>query len=390
VIRRSTLALLAGLLALGLAPSAYGQAEPPFFAFEHDSSRDGTANEVRSGFYGGDDGDNSNGDPLADRVPNSYETFEFQVPAGSSHGSFNVHVEWVDPQIDLDLYVYRLRPDGSLVSNSVASSASFGDNTEDAEYRPPIGTVEPDRYLIVVDNWCSSPTDPGSSPAACGFAAEKPDEDDFSGEVRFGGALISNQHPTVSLAGPDSGRVGDPLTFTAAASDADGRIVNHAFDFDGDGFFETNALESNTATHRFPAGVWYVGVRVIDNAGDKAFARRTVTVGNPAAPGGGTLTPADLGPLSSFKLSGPAFGGVRSRSLVVRYRLRERAAVTLTLYRGRRAVRTLARGDKRPDRTYRIVVRPRRLARGIYTVRIAVRPADGGRVVRARLASKKL
>ena len=62
------------------APSASAQGtcspvEPPC-TFEHDATRDGTPNEVVSGFYGGDDGDDSNGDPLADRYPNTYETFE--------------------------------------------------------------------------------------------------------------------------------------------------------------------------------------------------------------------------------------------------------------------------------------------------------------------------
>ena len=108
-------------------------------------------------------------------MPNSYETFEFTVPAGTQAGSFNVHVEWADPQNDLDVYVYRLRPDRSIVPGAITSSAAFGDNDEDAGYRPAVGNVEPDTFLVVVDNWCTSLDDPGASPELCGFTTDSPD-----------------------------------------------------------------------------------------------------------------------------------------------------------------------------------------------------------------------
>ena len=366
-----------------MAPAASAQLPPPFFAFEHDSSRDGQPNEVRSGFYGGDDGDNSNGDPLADRVPNSYEFFDFTVPEGSSNGSFNVHVEWADSRVDLDLYVYRLKPSGEMVSNNVASSAQGGTNTEDATYRPPVGNVEADTYRIVVDNWCSSNAEGGACYAG---ASNPPNEDDFSGEVRFGGALVSNPLPSVTLAGPDSGRTGDALTFTANASD-DEPIENYAFDFDGDGRFESDNLRSNTATHRFEnPGFVNVGVRVTDQDGDKGFANKKVQITGPPTTGAG----AAVRPLANFKLRGPVFGGPKRRSLVVRYRLRERANVIVSLYRGKNRVRRLTQGSKRPSRTYRIVVKPGKLRRALYTVRLSLRTADNGERQRARLSSRRL
>jgi hypothetical protein len=386
VAHRSVLAVLVAAFLLALAPAASAQLPPPFFAFEHDSTRDGTPNEVVSGFYGGDDGDNSNGDPLADRVPNSYEYFDFTVPEGSEYGSFNVHVEWADPRIDLDVYVYRLTPGGDMVSNNVASSASFGDNDEDAGHRPAVGNVRPDTYRIVVDNWCSSPTDPGSSPAACGFATEIPNEDDFSGEVRFGGALISNPLPTVILDGPASGTTLEPLTFTANATD-DEPIENYAFDFNNDGRFETDNLRSNVVSHRFEsAGVYDVGVRVTDRDGDRAFATKEVTIRQVA----GTIVRA-AGLLSSFKLNRPVFGGRKNRKLVVRYRLREAGRVIVSLYRGKRRISRMSSGNRVANRTYKITINPRRLRRGsTYTVRLFVRSADGTRVQRARLSAKRL
>ena len=330
------------------------------------------------------DSANRNGDPLDDRQPNSYETFEFTVPEGANAGSFNVHVQWEDAQNDFDVYVYRKRPDGSIVPRNVAVAAAFGDNTEDAEYRPPVGDVEADTYLIAVDNWCTSVSDPRASPAACGFTTDTADEDSFSGEVRLGPALISNPLPGVSLAGPESGSVGESLTFTATAGD-DEPIDNYAFDFDGDGRFELDNLRSGIASHRFErAGFVNVGVRVTDRDGDRAFAGRKVVIGGPV-----TTVPAALKPLQSFKLNRPVFGGPKGRSLVVHYRLRQRSRVVVSLYRGGKGVRRLSRGSRRANRTFRIVVQPRRLRRATYTVRISVRTASGKRQ-RARLSSRRL
>lgn len=385
--RRSLLATLVGAFLFALVPAASAQLPPPVFAFEHDASRDGTPNEIVSGFYGGNDDANRNGDPLDDRAPNSYETFEFTVPAGTQAGSFNVHVEWANAQNDFDVYVYRKRPDGSIVPRNVAVAAAFGDNTEDAEYRPPLGNVEPDTYLIVVDNWCTSVSDPGASAARCGFTTDSPNEDAFSGEVRFGPALVSNPLPSVSLAGPESGTVGQTLTFTAAAGD-DEPIANYAFDFDGDGRFESDNLTSGTASHRFDAaGFVNVGVRVTDQDGDRAFASRKVVISG--RPPGSTTVNAALRPLQSFKLSRPVFGGRKRRSLVVRYRLRERSRVIVSLYRGKKRVRRLAQGSKRANWSFRIVVKPRRLRRATYTVRLSLRTVSGKRQ-RARLSAKRL
>ena len=369
-----------------LVPVASAQLPPPFFEFEHDSTRDDTANEIVSGFYDGDDGDNSNGDPLADRVPNSYETFDFTVPAGSQNGSFSVHVEWADSRIDLDVKVYRLEPGGAMVSNAVANSASFGDTDEDAQYRPAVGDVEPGTYRVVVDNWCSSPSDPGASPADCGFDTEIANEDDFFGEVRFGGPLISNPPPAVTLTGPTSGTAGDTLTFTANATD-DEPIENYAFDFNNDGRFELDNLRLNVAGHRFEsAGYYNVGVRVRDQDGDTAFASLKVVISGPAS----SIVSA-RGLLSSFKLNRPVFGGRKRNKLVVRYRLREPGRATVSLYRGKTRIRRLSAGNRRANRTYKINISPTKLRKGAtYTVRLFVRSADGKRTQSVRLSAKRL
>jgi hypothetical protein len=401
VIRRSLTAALAATLLLSIAagvqaqdPTCAAGVTPPC-VFEHDSSRDGTPNEIVSGFFGGDDFDDSNGDTLADRVDNSFEAFDFTIPEGTQAGNFTVNVTWGDARVDLDLYVYRRRPDGTIVPGAIASSASFGDNTEDATYTPKIlgQNVEPDTYVAVVDNWCSNDADddPTSSDPAdtadCGIGANPPaDEDDFVGSVKLGAAQITNLLPSVSLSGPDAGRVGAALTYTAQGTDPDGRIANYRFDLDGDGYFERNALGANVVQTEFGApGVYNVGVQVTDDKGDTAYASKAVRITGPPR-----VLPVALGALESFKLSNPVFGGRKGKSLVIRYRLRARSRVTLSLYRGKTRVKRLASGVKKANRTYRIKVKPKGLRKATYTARISVRPTAGGKRQRARLSSKRL
>ena len=397
MVRRLLLAALAGALSLALAPTAFAQGEP-IFEFEHDSSLDGTPNEIVSGFFGGDDGDNSNGTPLQDRVDDSFEAFEFEIPAGTRAGSFNVNVSWEDPRLDIDVYVYRMRAsDGKINPTNIASGASFGDTDEDATYTPkilgtPVGTLPDDRYLIVVDNWCTrdaddDPTsDDPADTANCGIGEDVPNEDDFVGSVTLGPIEEVNSLPSVTLTGPDSGRTGERLAYTAAGSDPGGAIVNYRFDLDGDGFFESNTLTGTAAATAFAdPGTFNVGVQATDNAGDTAYASKAVKItGSPGAP-----TPASLKPLRGFNLNSPAWGGKKKRKLVIHYKLRERSDVTVGLYRGDKQVRQLTSGEKRSNVRYKIVVKPRKLRRATYTVRISVRAASG-KVQSERLTSRRL
>ena len=393
--RRLLLAAVAGALTFAFAPSALAASDP----IEHDATLDGTPDEIVSGFFGGDDGDDSNGNALEDRVDNSYEAFRYEIPAGTRAGSFTVHVEWEDPRVDLDVYVYRVREsDGKLVPNNIASSASFGDNDEDATYTPrilgsPVETLgDGDSYLVVVDNWCSNdadddPSAPGPGDANCPIGDDPPaDEDNFTGFVTLNPLEEVNNLPSVTLTGPDTGTTGQRLDYTAQGNDPGGAITNYRFDLNGDGFFETNALTGTAASTAFAnPGTYNVAVQATDNAGDTAYASKAVRItGPPGAP-----TPPALKPLRSFNLGAPVFGGRKGRKLVVRYRLRERSTVTVGLYRGKKRVKRLATGTKRGGRTYKISVKPRKYKRGNYTVRITVRAASG-KTQSARLSAKRL
>ena len=77
-------------------------------------------------------------------------------PARSTSASI-----WADPPDrprHLPLPDARRRHD---VPQNIGQLGDLRGADEETGYRPAIGDVPTDRYLIVVDNWCSSPTDPG-------------------------------------------------------------------------------------------------------------------------------------------------------------------------------------------------------------------------------------
>jgi hypothetical protein len=374
--RRSVVVALAALVLAVLAPGA-GGAEIQALSFGHDQARD-----IRSGFYPGDP---IGGDPIAARYPDTYETFPVTVPDGTRHSSLTARIDWLDPRVNLDLYVYRLDAAGEAITPAVASSAHTAGSSEAATYAPPGATVEPGRYLVVVDNYCSrdDDDDPRSANPAkradCGIQPPATNEDDFSGTVTLG-----NEVPTVTLEGPDSTPAKASTTYEAVADDRDGKIASYLFDLDGDGTYELDSDGNPKVTTTFASrGQHTIGVQVIDDSGAVALATKTVTVTR-------AVRKPDLRPpLTSFRLSGTSFGGAANRSLVISYKLREKSRVEVKLRRRGKLVRVIGRGVRRSGRTYRIVLRPTRLQRGVYTVRIAVASRSGKHQVEQRASRRR-
>jgi hypothetical protein len=389
--RRALIAALVAplLLAAGAAHAATAPTEPdppPALTFTHDGTRDGTPSEIHSGFYPGDDGDDANGDALADRHPNTYETYEVDVPEGSRHGSLTAQIAWSDARIDLDLSVYRLDADGHTQGAALArgvTSAKVHRASETASYAPGV-PIAPGRYLVVVDNVCSRDADDDprtadpNDHADCGIGEDVPDEDDFHGTVNLG-----NELPAVTLSGPASGIVGDAISFHAEASDRDGQVTGYFFDLDGDGVYETDSDGNADVSATYPStGTRTIGVQVTDNSGNVAYATHTLKV---------TKRPASkktLLPVVKFRLSTHSFGGPAGRRLVVTYRLRERARVSMSLRHGGRTVRRIAAGVRARRRDYKVVLEPAHLARGAYTVTLRVAGASG-RVQVVQLSARR-
>ncbi len=185
------------------------------------------------------------------------------------------------------------------------------------------------------------------------------------------------------LTGPSSVRAKETATFRAAATDADGTIAAYLFDLDGDGTYEldSDGIAEVTTTFR-TRGRRTIGVQVLDDSGAAAFASWTVNV---------TRALDTRPPLSSFRLNTTSFGGAAKRTLVITYRLREKARVEVKLRRGAGAgklVRLIDRGVRTRNRYHRIRVRPSHLKRGRYVVRIFVQGASGKRQV-AQLSARR-
>jgi hypothetical protein len=293
-------------------------------------------------------------------------------------------MSWADARVNFDLSVYRLDADGHAIAPAVARSAATGRSSEAAVYAPQGGTVEPGEYLVVVDNVCSKDTDdnprlPGYQPVACGIQPPAADEDAFTGSASLG-----NQIPSVTLVGPDTTPAKQSTTYEAVADDLDGTILSYLFDLDGDGVYELDSDGISKVATKFPTrGKHTVGVQVLDDDGAVALATKTVTVTK------AVKKPDTRPPLTSFRLNRSAFGGAGRHSLVVSYRLREKARVEVKLRRRGKLVRVIGRGVRKAKRTYRIVLRPTHLKRGVYTVRIAVAAASGKRQVVQRSSRRR-
>ena len=373
VVRRLALAVL--LIVLAAAAVAAAQ-ESPTITIGHDGARDGTASEVRSGGYAGDPPGTA--DPIAARPVNTYETFPVDVPEGSRHSRLDASIGWKDERIDLDLTVYRTDSTGRAVAPALVRAASKETDTERAVYAPSGGIVEPGRYLIVVDNVCSR----DGEAAGCAVGANIPDEDDFTGTVTLG-----NQAPSVTLTGPASVRAKETATFRAHAADADGTINTYLFDLNGDGTYELDSDGApEVSTTYATRGRRTVGVQVLDDSGAAAFATVDVNVTRAAS------RPDTRPPLTTFKLSRKTFGGAAARTLLITYRLREKARVEVKLRRGAgsgKLVRLIDRGVRKRNRYHRIRLRPAHLKRGRYVVRIFVQAASGKRQVAQLVARRR-
>jgi hypothetical protein len=188
----------------------------------------------------------------------------------------------------------------------------------------------------------------------------------------------------VTLAGPDRTPAKQSTTYEAVADDVDGEITSYLFDLDGDGVYELDSDGNAKVPVTFPSrGVHTIGVQVIDDAGAVALATKTITVTRAIKP------PDTRPPLTSFALSRTSFGGAQKRSLVITYRLREKARVDVKLRRSGKLVRLIGRGVRKAKKTYRIVLRPQHLRRGVYTVRIAVAAASGKTQVEERTSRRR-
>ena len=430
---RSTSPLVAiavGLLLCALPAAAQAQSQlTDTFYFSHDDTKETESSLFSSIPYDPEDPPDdqrltfpqfldafdSNNNYTVPPVDDLREVFRFEVDDSEVNGSFTAQLNWANPTIDFDMYIYRERPNGTLDPSPVAQSATANDEEVATYISPtidhPVESADDGTpaYVIYVDNWCSSEDDPtvnetmeflGEDPSDdyCGVDDPGIDEDDFSGKVEFAPLVKMNRDPSADLSGPAESDAGKRVTFTGAGQDSDGSIVEYNFDLDGDGLFEYTATPANPSVTKVfdqPGNV-SIGLRTIDDRGGVGYDSQLLRVKGPPA----TSTPVETKAVAadpvlySFKLSSPVFGGRKGVALVARYRLRKGSRVDLGLYRGTgsklRRVKTLDRGTRKDGKPYRVKIPSRGRNRGMYTLRLRVTPSDGSKRRIYKLVARRL
>ena len=191
--------------------------------------------------------------------PSTYEDFPFTIKPSEKNGTINVHIDWLNPADDWDLYVYRKGAGGAL--QTVGQSAGAPPSNEENAVADSQGIpMKAGVYVARVVN----------------YTATVPN---FEGTVRFGPFVPYNQIPIAKLSAPSTARKGQQVTLDASKSrDPDGTIKNYAFDLDGNGSMEVNNGSKAILRRALSPGTHHVAVRVTDNKGLRAFANRTIVV----------------------------------------------------------------------------------------------------------------
>jgi hypothetical protein len=200
------------------------------------------------------------GDP---NDPTSHEDFAFAIKPGEKNGTINVHLEWSNPADDWDLYVYRKGAGGQL--QTIGQSAGGAPSNEEDAVADSQGIPwRAGSYVIRVVN----------------YAAAIPQ---FDVSLRFGPFIPYNAIPIARLKAPKHVKKGKRVKLDASKSrDPDGKIVDYAFDLDGNGSMEVHNGNRPILRRVLSEGVHHVAVRVTDGKGLRAYANRTVIVGSPS------------------------------------------------------------------------------------------------------------
>lgn len=338
-------------LTLVILPPTASAATTPNFNFRHGEANYRTSAATVPGAYLGGERQ-----PCpASGMPCTYEAHEFEIKPGEENGAFSVTITWGSADDDWDLYVYRVRADGSVDQNSPVASSAQGGTTEETATSPssPDAPIEPGVYRIYVDNWAVATSQ------------------DWEGFVAFQPFVAANRRPTAVLTAPATAAHDQPVTLDGSGSnDTDGdKLVEYAWDLDGNGSFEVAGPEP-TRTVTLPSGRRHVALRVKDERGGIDFARHAIDVALPPGPIRYEEIPPPAGAITI---------DVKARQKLRRFRIRGVAA-TITcptsceilgaLRISRRTARQLKLGRKARN----IAVRRRDLSGTRSTPRLALKP----------------
>jgi hypothetical protein len=190
----------------------------------------------------------------------SHQDFPFVIKPSERDGVATIAIHWTNPADDWDLYVYRKTSKGTL--ETVGNSAGGPPSTDESAPFDGQGLpIKPGNYVIRVVNYLAS------DPTA------------FTGFARFDPYVPPNRLPVAKLKAPKHAKAGKKVTLDASKSkDPDGRIVDYAFDLNGDGAIDVDTHSKAKLKRSFKPGIHHVTVRVTDNKGARAYSNATITV----------------------------------------------------------------------------------------------------------------
>jgi formylglycine-generating enzyme required for sulfatase activity len=105
-------------------------------------------------------------------------------------------------------------------------------------------------------------------------------DDDGNEAVDTRVVTVGDRPPVIrSIRSDTTISIGDSLSFFGTATGGDGRILEYAWDFDGNGIFEYSSSEKSTAGHTYAnAGIINAVLRVTDNGGKTSSDTVRITV----------------------------------------------------------------------------------------------------------------
>jgi PKD domain len=132
---------------------------------------------------------------------------------------------------------------------------------------------------------------------------------------------VANRPPLASFRwSPTVPHANEPISFASTASDPDGKVVEQAWDLDGDGKYDNGGGATALRSYLTP-GTYLIGLRVTDNDGSVSFVSLPIAIAGGAA---GSVTsnqkpgPRLMNPFPIVRIAGRFVpGGARIKLLVV-------------------------------------------------------------------------
>jgi hypothetical protein len=198
---------------------------------------------------------------------------------------------------------------------------------------------------------------------------------------------VSNREPVASFRwSPTVPHVNEPVALTSTATDADGKVVEQAWDLDGDGKFDNGGGAPALRSFSAP-GTYFVGLRVLDDDGSAS------TVSQPIAVAPGPAQGAVTNQRSSMRLMNP-FPIVRIAGRVLPHGVRINLLVVEAPRGAKVSIRCRGRGcpfkkQVRPAARVRVRKLERVLRKGATVKVYVTKRGTIGKYTRIRIRTRK-